>query len=89
MLSSWERVEFKEEHYKYVRYSQFYKICVNRFGSKSPQINEGFTNEQKFRNKLAEELNHISQNISGFMFGFTKCTNNEPKIGLIYLYDSS
>jgi hypothetical protein len=36
LLTAWEQVEFKEEHFKYTKYSQFYKICINKYGSKSP-----------------------------------------------------
>ena len=46
MLTSEERIELKEEYFKYLKYSQFYKICINKYGSKCPQISDGFKDQQ-------------------------------------------
>jgi hypothetical protein len=45
LLTAWEQVEFKEEHFKYTKYSQFYKICINKYGSKSIQITNGYQSQ--------------------------------------------
>lgn len=43
----------KEEYFKYLKYSQFYKICINKYGSKCPRINEGFKNQEEYFKKLS------------------------------------
>jgi hypothetical protein len=72
MLTTLIRPEFKLEHFQYLKHSQFYKICVVKHGSRSPNIEKAFVNQQEFyQSVLLPKLLEMRVCLSKFVFGFT------------------
>ena len=54
LMTSIATPELLDEKLVYLKYSQFFKVCVNKFGSKSPRIEEAYKDQQQFYEKILE-----------------------------------
>lgn len=54
LMTSLSAPDLLDEQFAYLKYSQFFKVCVNKYGSRSQYIEEAFKNQQHFYENILE-----------------------------------